>query len=283
MPGKEDILRNLTLGFSPCPNDTFIFNALVNGLVNSAELSFTERLLDVEQLNQMALASELDITKVSFHLYGHIRENYTLLPAGSALGRGCGPLLVSGKNCSLESLSDLPVALPGRYTTAALLLQLFAPQLKNLVYMPFNRIMPAVAAGKAAAGVIIHESRFTFREYGLCQLADLGEWWESDTGFPIPLGGIVAKKSLGNSIITTVSKLLRESVTYAFANPQSAKTYIRKHSQEMSDEICAAHIGLYVNEYSLDLGTEGEQAVRNLLQRGVRAGLLPEPPAQAAG
>lgn len=279
MPGKGDILtaaeRSLTLGFSPCPNDTFMFHALVKGLVKDRRLTFKERLLDVEQLNQLALAATLDVSKVSFHLYGHIREHYTLLPAGAALGRGCGPLLVSKAACSIESLRSKAVALPGRYTTAALLLRLFAPQLENLVYMPFERIIPAVAGGEVSAGVIIHESRFTFREQGLEQLADLGQWWESDSGCPIPLGGIVAKKSLGAELIAAAGRLIGESIRYAFANPEASRQYIRDHAQEMSAEVCAAHIGLYVNEFSRDLGEEGWRGVNLLMKRGEAAGLLP--------
>jgi 1,4-dihydroxy-6-naphthoate synthase len=267
--------KTLTLGFSPCPNDTFIFHALIKGLVQIEGINFREQLLDVEQLNQLALSATLDVTKVSFHLYGHIRHNYTLLSAGAALGRGCGPILVSRESCSIDSLCNRPVALPGRYTTAALLLRLFAPQLQNILYMPFNRIMPAVAKGEVAAGVIIHESRFTFSEYGLQQLVDLGEWWESDTGCPIPLGGIVAKKSLGGELIQKTAELIAASIDQAFANPQAPRQYIKTHSQEMSDEVCDAHIGLYVNNFSRDLGEEGGKAVAVLMKKGEAAGLLP--------
>lgn len=265
----------LTLGFSPCPNDTFIFHALVKGLVKDQRLAFSERLLDVEQLNRLALAATLDVSKVSFHLYGHIRDNYTLLPAGAALGRGCGPLLVSRDACTIDSLRSRPVALPGRYTTAALLLRLFAPQLENLVYMPFERIIPAVAAGEVSAGVIIHEARFTYREYGLQQLVDLGSWWESDSGCPIPLGGIVARKSLGEELIAAVGELIGASIAHAHANPLAPRDYIGAHAQEMSAEVCAAHIGLYVNDFSADLGEEGWQAVNVLMERGEAAGLFP--------
>jgi 1,4-dihydroxy-6-naphthoate synthase len=267
--------KTVTLGFSPCPNDTFIFHALVKSLVKVDGIAFCERLLDVERLNRLALSAVLDVTKVSFHLYGHIRDRYTLLSAGAALGRGCGPILVSRDHCPIDSLCSKPVALPGRYTTAALLLRLFAPQLENLVYMPFDRIMPAVAQGEAAAGVIIHESRFTFSEYGLQQLVDLGEWWENDTGCPIPLGGIVAKKSLGGELIQKLSGLIAASIDHAFANRQAPREYIRAHSQEMSDQVCDAHIGLYVNDFSRDLGEEGRRAVAVLLERGETAGLLP--------
>jgi len=265
----------LTLGFSPCPNDTFIFHALVKGLVKADGIDFSERLLDVEQLNQLALTATLDVTKVSFHLYGHIRDQYTLLSAGAALGRGCGPILVSNTGCTIGSLSSRPVALPGRYTTAALLLRLFAPQFRNLVYLPFDRIMPAVAKGEVAAGVIIHESRFTFREYGLQQLVDLGEWWENDTGCPLPLGGIVAKNSLGGGTIQKISGLIADSIAHAHTNRQASREYIRAHSQEMSDAVCDAHIGLYVNDFSRELGEEGRRAVATLMEKGESAGLLP--------
>jgi 1,4-dihydroxy-6-naphthoate synthase len=267
--------RQLSLGFSPCPNDTFIFHALAKGLVAADGLAFVERLLDVEQLNQLALANELDVTKVSFHLYGHIRENYTLLPAGAALGRGCGPLLVSREACDPATLRGRPIALPGRYTTAALLLRLFDPKLDNLVYLPFDEIMPAAASGEVAAGVIIHESRFTFSEHGLVKLVDLGEWWEGDTGCPIPLGGIVAKKSLGDEVINAISRALKLSVEHAFAHPEAPRDYIREHAREMSDAVCAAHISLYVNDFSRDLGQEGRRAIAVLLERAVAAGIIP--------
>jgi 1,4-dihydroxy-6-naphthoate synthase len=267
--------RQLTLGFSPCPNDTYIFNSLVNGLVSLPMVTFRERLEDVETLNRLALAGELDVTKVSCHLLGHIRDGYVMLAAGAALGRGCGPLLVSRGAVDPASLRGKPVALPGRYTTAALLLRLFDPTLDNLVYLPFHEIMPAVARGVVAAGVIIHESRFTFEEYGLTRLVDLGEWWEHDSGHPIPLGGIVARRSLGAETCRKVSDLIRASIEHARANPEAALPYIRAHSQEMSDEVCAAHIGLYVNDFSLDLGDEGRRAIVVLMERAEKAGVVP--------
>jgi 1,4-dihydroxy-6-naphthoate synthase len=266
---------SLSLGFSPCPNDTFIFHALVKGLIDRSGMTFRERLLDVEQLNCLALAGELDVTKVSVHLYGHIRDSYTLLAAGAALGRGCGPLLVARETLDPAALRGRPVALPGRYTTAALLLRLFAPELDNLVYMPFDEIMPAVARGDVAAGVIIHEARFTYCGYGLVKLVDLGEWWENDTGQPIPLGGIVAKKALGAAVISAVEGALKRSVEYAFANPTASRGYIREHAQELSDEVCAAHIRLYVNNFTRDLGIEGNQAITVLLERATTAGIIP--------
>lgn len=267
-------LTPLELGYSPCPNDTFIFHALIHGIVAAEGLSFRERLLDVEQLNQLALAAALDVTKVSFHLYGHIRRDYQLLSSGAALGRGCGPLLVTRGGAGRKPLAASVVALPGKYTTAALLLRLYAPEVTNIVYLPFDRIMPAVASGEVDAGVIIHESRFTFAEYGLVKLADLGEWWEQETGCPIPLGGIVARKSLGEGVIRQIDAALKQSIEYAFAHPGASRQYIREHSQEMSEAVCEAHIGLYVNQFSLDLGEEGRGAIAVLMERGEAAGLL---------
>ncbi len=268
-------MPNLSLGYSPCPNDTFIFYPLVHGLVGSPEFSFSERLEDVETLNRLALKGELDITKISCHLLGFIRKEYCLLRSGGALGRGCGPLVVSRRFTRMGELKGRRIAVPGRYTTAYLLLRLFDPELDNIIFLPFHEIMGAVANGDADAGVIIHESRFTFSDHGLTKLLDLGDWWENETGHPIPLGGIVAKRSLGEETVAILERMLRASVEYAFAHPGAANAYIRTHSQEMSDEVCAAHIELYVNRFSLDLGNEGEAAVTTLLCRAEAAGLVP--------
>jgi 1,4-dihydroxy-6-naphthoate synthase len=263
------------LGFSPCPNDTFIFNALVHGLVQCPEIAFRERLEDVETLNRLVLEGALEISKVSSHLLGFIREDYCLLRSGGALGRGCGPLVVSSGPAAMADLRGRRIAVPGRYTTAHLLLRLFDPHLDNIVFLPFHEIMGAVRRGDVAAGVIIHESRFTYPDYGLVKLLDLGKWWEQATGHPIPLGGIAAKRSLGDGVIAALDQALRASVAYAFDHPGAANGYIRAHSQEMSDEVCAAHIGLYVNDFTLDLGVEGEAAVTALLVRAEAAGLVP--------
>jgi 1,4-dihydroxy-6-naphthoate synthase len=271
-------MQNLTLGYSPCPNDTFIFYPLVHGLVGGPEFSFSERLEDVETLNRLALKSELDITKISCHLLGFIRKEYCLLRSGGALGRGCGPLVVSRRFTRMGELKGRRIAVPGRYTTAYLLLRLFDPELDSFIFLPFHEIMGAVASGEADAGVIIHESRFTFSDHGLTRLLDLGDWWENETGHPIPLGGIVAKRSLGEKTVAILEQMLRASVEYAFAHPGAANAYIRAHSQEMSDEVCAAHIELYVNRFSLDLGKEGEAAVTALLSRAEAAGLVPSSP-----
>lgn len=265
----------LTLGFSPCPNDTFMFYPLVHGLVNTAGLSFHERLEDVETLNRLALSGELDVTKVSYHALGHIRDQYALLRSGSALGRGCGPLLVAKSNLDPPDLRGRRIAVPGQYTTALLLLRLLDPLLANFIVMPFNEIMDAVLTGKADAGLIIHESRFTYQEAGLHKLVDLGEWWEGETGLPIPLGGIVARRSLGAESIAVIERALRDGVAYARSHPGEAAGYIREHAQEMSDEVCAAHIGLYVNDFSTELGAEGEHAIAELLQRAEQSGIIP--------
>jgi len=265
----------LTLGYSPCPNDTFIFHALVHGLVATGGYSFRERLEDVETLNRLTLQGALDISKVSYHLFGFIRDEYCLLHSGGALGRGCGPLVVAREYTDMSGLAGKRIAVPGRYTTASLLLQLFAPELDRLVFLPFHEIMGVVARKEVDAGVIIHESRFTYGEYGLTRLIDLGEWWERETGHPIPLGGIVARRSLGENVITAVDRGLRASVEHAFAHRGAVNEYVRAHSQEMSDEVCAAHIDLYVNSFSLDLGDEGVEAVNVLLARAEAAGLVP--------
>jgi len=223
------------LGFSPCPNDTFIFNALVHGLVQCPGIAFRERLEDVETLNRLVLEGALEISKVSSHLLGFIREDYCLLRSGGALGRGCGPLVVSSGPAAMADLRGRRIAVPGRYTTAHLLLRLFDPHLDNIVFLPFHEIMGAVRRGDVAAGVIIHESRFTYPDYGLVKLLDLGKWWEQATGHPIPLGGIAAKRSLGDGVIAALDQALRASVAYAFDHPGAANGYIRAHSQEMSD------------------------------------------------
>jgi 1,4-dihydroxy-6-naphthoate synthase len=252
-----------------------MFYPLVHGLVDTAGLSFRERLEDVETLNQLALAGELDVSKVSYHALGHIRNDYALLRSGSALGRGCGPLLVARENLALADLRGRVIAVPGRYTTAKLLLRLIDPGLQNFLIMPFNEIMDAVTSGIADAGLIIHESRFTYQGFGLHKLLDLGEWWEGETGLPLPLGGIVARRSLGSDAIAVIERALRAGVEFARNNPAAATSYIREHSQEMSEEVCAAHIKLYVNDFSTDLGEEGERAIAELLRRAENSGIIP--------
>ncbi len=264
----------LRIGYSPCPNDTYIFNALANGLIETPGFCLAApELEDVETLNQWALEERLDITKLSFHAYGHLRHHYRLLPAGAALGRGCGPLLISTQRRLPADLSPWRIAIPGRYTTAALLLQLYSPG-RQLVIMPFDRIMAAIVSGTVHAGVIIHESRFTYREHGLHCLQDLGAWWEEETGLPIPLGCIAMRNRLDDALHQAVAAVIRRSIEWADSHPQEVLPYIRHHAQEIEPEVMQSHIGLYVNEFSKDIGEEGQRAIDELLRRGEAAGLF---------
>ena len=273
-------MKSVSLGYSPCPNDTFIFYAMIHGKIESENLEFKEVLLDVETLNRKALDTELDLTKISYHAFGHLREKYRMLRAGGALGKGCGPLVISKNEYTMEELRNKKIAVPGRLTTAYLLLQLydsnFSIQPSNLAAMPFHEIIDAVAGDKVDAGLIIHESRFTYPSYGLREIIDLGQWWEKETGLPIPLGGIIAKRSLGRDINKKVNKILRQSVEYAFSNRDEPMGYIKERSQELSDDVINRHINLYVNDYSVDIGREGERAVIELLSRAEEAGIIPK-------
>lgn len=272
----QSLFRTLSLGYSPCPNDTFIFYALVHGQIDTGGLGFEEILLDVETLNRKALGSELDVTKVSFHAFGFLRDSYRLLRSGGAIGRGCGPLVVAREKVGMDALTGRRIAIPGRLTTAYLLLRLYDLSFaENVVEMPFGRIMDAVKDGTVDAGLIIHESRFTYPGYGLFEIADLGRWWEEETGLPVPLGCIVARKALGPGMISGIDKLVRNSVEYAFANRERTKAYIKAHSQEMRDEVIEKHINLYVNDSSLDLGDEGMAAVDELLRRAEEKEIIP--------
>lgn len=266
-------VKPLSLGYSPCPNDTFIFCALIQGRIEESPC-FREFLADIETLNRMALAGELDVAKVSFHAFAYLREGYCLLRAGGALGRGCGPLVVARREMAPEDLSTRRVAVPGELTTAALLLRLFAPTSEQIA-MPFARIMPAVARGEVEAGAIIHEGRFTYPRYGLRQVVDLGVWWEETTGHPIPLGGILARRDLGPELIGRIEQALRQSIEYARAHPDEVRGYIRQHAQELDAQVIQAHIDLYVNEYTLDYGESGEAAINELLARAAAAGIAP--------
>ncbi len=267
--------QTLTIGYSPCPNDTFIFYALIHGRVRVPGIRFEERLEDVETLNQLALDNRLDITKISYHALGHLREHYALLRSGGALGRGCGPLLVVRPGTGLSDIKEGPIAIPGALTTAYLLLRLFDPSLANIIVMPFDRIMSAVSEGTARAGLIIHESRFTYPLYGLEKLIDLGAWWEEHTGLPIPLGAILGKRVLGSEVLLSVEAGIRESLTYARSHGEEVLEYCRQHSQEMDNNVMKSHIDLYVNDFSLDLGPEGIKAVDRLFAEAESADVFP--------
>ena len=267
--------RALSFGFSPCPNDTFIFHALVSGKIKTKSFSLLpEVLADVETLNEWALAGRLDVTKLSFHTLGHVLDEYALLSSGAALGRGCGPLLVSRPDILPEALAQQIIAVPGHYTTAAMLLKMCHPQCQTITTMRFDQIMPALAAGTIGAGVIIHESRFTYHRHGLRLITDLGAWWEETSGHPIPLGGIVVRRALGQAIIAELEAAIRQSLQAAFADPSQADSYIKTHAQEIDDQVIHDHIGLYVNDYSLDLGREGLAAINDFLKKGHAAGLF---------
>lgn len=267
--------QTLTIGYSPCPNDTYIFYGLVHGRVTVPGIGFRERLEDVETLNRHALEGVIDITKSSCHALGHLREQYALLRSGGALGRGCGPLIVARPGTALRDIRTGGIAVPGRLTTAALLLRLYDPGITNTREMPFDRIMQAVASGDVAAGLIIHESRFTYPLYRLEKLLDLGEWWESFSGMPIPLGAILGKRSLGRKTLLAVEAGIRESLRYARQNPEEVMDYCRRHSQEMDDAVMRKHIELYVNDLSLDLGSGGLAAVRRLFAEAEARGIVP--------
>ncbi len=273
--GGRPMSHTLTIGYSPCPNDTFIFYALIHGRVRVPGIGFEERLEDVETLNRLALDNQLDITKISYHALGHLREHYALLRSGGALGRGCGPLIVARPGTSLSDLKDGPLAIPGTLTTAYLLLRLFDPSLTNIAVMPFDRIMTAVSDGSARAGLIIHESRFTYPLYGLEKLLDLGAWWEERTGLPIPLGAILGRRSLGADLLLRVEAGIRESLDYARSHPDEVLAYCRQHSQEMDNTVMKSHIDLYVNDFSLDLGHEGLRAVNRLFEEAQSRGVFP--------
>ncbi|NTU42377.1 MAG: 1,4-dihydroxy-6-naphthoate synthase [Nitrospirales bacterium] len=261
----------LKFGLSPCPNDTLIFYALMNTRIDPEGLEMGFRLEDVETLNCLAMEGGLDLTKISCAAYVQLQEHYQFLDAGAALGRGCGPLVVTSGGKGIEDLQGGSVAVPGRLTTAFLLWRIFSASSGitpgRYLFMPFHEIMEAVRKGEADAGLIIHEGRFTYQGYGLSQVVDLGEWWEKETGLPLPLGGIIAKRSLGEETIRKSERLIRQSLLYAREHREEAMPFIRSHAQELSDEVIMKHIALYVNECSIALGEEGRAALSELLSR----------------
>lgn len=268
-------MTTLRLGYSPCPNDTFLFHALVHGLVPCEGFHFEPWLADVEELNRRAAGADpLELTKLSVGALAAVAPDYAVLSAGAALGRGVGPLVVCREPRALAELSGRRIAVPGVRTTAFLLLRLFGPTDLDVVEMRFDRILGAVSRGEVDAGLIIHESRFTYRESGLREVADLGRLWEEDTGLPLPLGVIAAARGLGADVHARVEASLAESVRFAFADPSASRAYVAAHAQEMSPAVCAQHIGLYVNDWTVDLGDEGRAAIDALLARGRRLGLL---------
>lgn len=266
----------LSLGFSPCPNDTFIFDALVHNKIDTEGLEFEVLLADVEELNQKAFAGELDITKLSYHAYAYLTDKYALLDAGSALGRNCGPLLISKRPLTADEINQGPIAIPGKYTTANFLLSMAYPAAQQKVELLFSDIEQAVLNEEVVAGLIIHENRFTYQDKGLIKLNDLGEFWEGSTGHPIPLGGIVVNRDLPADIQHKVNRVLARSVAFAQTQPEATREYVSAHAQEMDEEVMYAHIGLYVNDFTRDLGKEGRAAVNFLFSEAQRLEVVPQ-------
>jgi 1,4-dihydroxy-6-naphthoate synthase len=268
----------LSLGFSPCPNDCFIFDAIVNRRIDLEGLDLSVHLADVEALNTEAFAGTADVTKLSYHAYAYCADRYVLLDAGSALGRGCGPLVISKRAISRDEVAagTLRIAIPGRLTTANFLFGLAFPNATDRTALLFSDIEGALLDGQVDAGVIIHENRFTYEAKGLNKIVDLGEFWERETGAPIPLGGIVVNRSIPDDVKHALNRVLRRSVEYACAHREASLPYVREHAQEMSEAVMYRHIDLYVNEYSIDLGAEGRRAVEVLFARARAAGIAPE-------
>jgi len=272
----------LTLGFSPCPNDTFIFDALIHHKIDTEGLEFEVFYDDVETLNQKAFRGELDITKLSYHAFAYVVDKYVLLDAGSALGFGVGPLLICKDDPEvLRSKltidhSPLTIGIPGKYTTANFLLGLAFPNATNKQELVFSEIEDAVLSGKVDVGLIIHENRFTYQNKGLKKIIDLGDYWEKQTGCAIPLGGIVANRKLPLDVQHKINRVLKKSVEFAFASPKSGLEFIRSHAQEMSEEVMYKHIELYVNKYSVDLGEEGRKAINLLFDTAKEKNIIPE-------
>lgn len=264
----------LSLGFSPCPNDCFIFDALVHQKIDTLGLEFNVFMEDVEALNNRAFKGELDITKLSYHAFIYLTEQYNLLNSGSALGFNCGPLLVQSAEHQVADINQALIAIPGKYTTANFLLSLAYPGATHKQEFLFSDIESAVLSQKVNAGLLIHENRFTYQEKGLQKIADLGEFWESLIHAPIPLGGIVVKNTIDHKLQKSIDALIRQSVEFAFANPDSSSDYVKQHAQEMSLEVMKKHIDLYVNQFSVDLGTVGRNAVQLLFDKAHEVGLI---------
>jgi 1,4-dihydroxy-6-naphthoate synthase len=269
--------EQLKIAYSPCPNDTFVFDALAHGRVPGAP-GFDVTFADIDITNGMAERGEFDVLKVSYAVLPYVLEEYALLPCGGALGRGCGPLVLT-READVD-LTGRTVAVPSEKSTAYLLFRLWAADtlsdgVGEIVVMPFHEIMPAVRDGKVDAGLVIHEARFTYRGYGLHKLADMGEHWENTTGLPIPLGAIIAKRSLGEQKLRLLADSIRTSVRAAWDDPEASRPYVMEHAQEMDPAVADQHIGLYVNEFTADLGEDGYAAVRGLLTRAAAEGLVP--------
>ena len=266
----------LTLGFSTCPNDTYIFDAMIHGRIDTEGIEFEVIMSDVEELNRLAFAAEIDITKISYHAYAYIADSYLLLNSGSALGFKNGPLLISKYKVYPDEISNLKIAIPGKYTTANLLLGIAYPDHKNKKEYLFSDIEDVVLSGEMDAGLIIHENRFTYRQKGLKKVADLGEFWEAKTGMAIPLGGIVVNRKLSTEIQQKVDRIMKRSVEFAFENPKASYPFVKHHAQAMDDAVMQSHIELYVNEFTRELGLDGRNAVETLYREATALGVIPK-------
>ncbi|MDZ7737778.1 MAG: 1,4-dihydroxy-6-naphthoate synthase [Bacteroidales bacterium] len=268
-------MRTLSLGISTCPNDTFTFDAMVNGKTDTGGIDFDCRLTDVEELNRQAFRAEVDITKISYHAYAYVSDEYILLNSGSALGFNNGPLLVAEREMPAKDLAGKKIAIPGRYTTANLLLGIIYPYLTLREEYLFSDIEDIVLKGEAGAGLLIHENRFTYSDKGLHRISDLGEEWQELTSMPIPLGGIAVKRSLGPDVAEQLDKMLAASIDYAYNNPDSSYDFVKKYAASMERDVMQKHINLYVNDFSRNLGERGREAVKILYDRADATGALP--------
>ena len=267
----------ISLGFSPCPNDTFIFDALVNKKIDTEGLDFSVHLQDVQTLNDWAISGKLDVSKISYGVLPLLLDKYKLLSSGGALGKGVGPLLIAGKEIDdlKSAIASMQVAIPGKNTTAHLLFSMAFPQATNKTFLVFNQVEDAVLSGQVDAGVIIHENRFTYQDKGLVKLIDLGNYWEEQTNAPIPLGGIVIRKTMEAELGKRVDSLIKKSVAYAFKNYPAITDYVRLQAQEMNEDVMRKHIDLYVNDYTIDLGESGRKAVQQLMNLYAQRNHLP--------
>ncbi len=267
---------NLTLGFSPCPNDTFIFDAMVHGKIDTEGLEFSTIISDVEELNNLAFKGEIDVTKMSYHAFAAVSEQFRLLSAGSALGYKNGPLLISRHKIYPDEVKDLRIAIPGENTTANLLLSIAFPKVNEKKPYLFSLIEEVVLSGEMDAGLIIHENRFTYQKKGLKKILDLGEYWEELTAMPIPLGGIAVNRKLTIPLQQKINRVMKRSVEFAFEHPKETWSFVKNHAQAMEDEVMENHISLYVNQFTRDLGTKGKDAISILYQKAAEKGIIKE-------
>jgi len=268
----------LTLGFSPCPNDTFIFDAMIHGRIDTEDIDFDYFLADVEELNSKARAAEVDITKISFHAYCYVANNYIILDSGGALGFGTGPLLISKREIDISTMASKKIAIPGKYTTANLLFSIAYPECRDKKEYLFSDIETALANEETDIGLIIHETRFTYQKRGLIKIVDMGEYWEKLTNMPIPLGAIVIKRTIPENIAQKVNRILKRSLEYAISHPEASFGFVAVNAQEMDREVMNNHINLYVNEFSLSLGTKGRKAVERLFGIATEKKIIPNLP-----